>query len=396
MAEEVVAVHIKETGFKLLADQETVWNRLVKVKSNNRIATAYLFHGSSGCGKEGYAIKLAALLNCKNSDTNACGDCSSCRNIIKFQHGNLTLIIPYPRNKTITKNDPAEKALSGNSMKQLHELKKEKSKNLYIKLLLSRANRILINSIRDLRKSIYLSSIEGGQKVVLIFDAHLLSAGQGEAGNALLKMLEEPPSNTTFILTTDHLDQLMQTIQSRCQKILFNSIPEHVLSQWLKEMTDKNEDEIKMITQLSQGNVRLSLELTNESIETFSSSLRSLVKWVSIQSENNWRQFINHGSSLNRSNPEEFKFQLKLLSCWFRDVYCIRNFNGQANLILPGLKSEMVSYAEKFGSGNFLHIISEIEMCSDSLKRNLNVNLVLINLLMNIRDQLKLKTSYSI
>ena len=86
---------------------------------------------------------------------------------------------------------------------------------LFYKIQIPKANRILIRSIRDLRKTLYLKEDNVGRKMVLFFDAHLLSAGQGEAENALLKILEEPPKNTTLLLVSDHKELLLSTILSR-------------------------------------------------------------------------------------------------------------------------------------------------------------------------------------
>ena len=98
---------------------------------------------------------------------------------------------------------------------------KRKSENPFHKIRVPNANRILIQSIRALRRKLYLKTQSSGRKVVLVFDAHLLNSGLGEAANAFLKILEEPPLNTTIILVTDYMELLLPTILSRCQKIAF-------------------------------------------------------------------------------------------------------------------------------------------------------------------------------
>ena len=83
-----------------------------------------------------------------------------------------------------------------------------------------------------MRRKLYLKTQNSGRKVVLVFDAHLLNSGQGEAANAFLKILEEPPSNTTIILVTDHMELLLPTILSRCQKINFPKLNNKYLEDW--------------------------------------------------------------------------------------------------------------------------------------------------------------------
>ena len=82
------------------------------------------------------------------------------------------------------------------------------------KINVPKARRITIDSIRFLRKSLYLKSQASGRKIVIIFDAHLLTEGGGESANALLKMLEEPPGNTSLILVTSNKSKLPLTIIS--------------------------------------------------------------------------------------------------------------------------------------------------------------------------------------
>ena len=97
-------------------------------------------------------------------------------------------------------------------------------REMFFKINVPGARRITINAVRDLRKTIYLKSQSGGRKMVLIFDAHLLSEGMGESANALLKILEEPPKNTSFILVSDKKLALLPTIISRCQPMNFSAL----------------------------------------------------------------------------------------------------------------------------------------------------------------------------
>ncbi|MCH8069638.1 MAG: DNA polymerase III subunit delta' [Candidatus Marinimicrobia bacterium] len=381
MAEKIVM-------FDRLVEQERIWRRIVSSYKRNRVASAYLFYGPAGTGKEGYAIKFATLLNCRKGDAEPCGDCPSCKKFYSLQHPNLTLIVPLPKDKDITKNDSVVKALSDKNLKLLTELMGKKGRNPYSKINLPRANRILINSIRDLRKTIFLKMIESGRKVILIFDAHKLSSQQGEAGNALLKILEEPPEDTTFILTTDFPDQLPETIRSRCQSLYFPPLPDQVLTEYFQEVHQKTENEALLISHLSQGNIRTGLNLITKDMNEIFELLESLIDWVSEESESGWRRFLVNGSSLYRSNPQEFAFQLQLMSYWFRDAMFLAKLNGKAQLILADRKEKLAEYITRFPDAKYPEIIDQLETCVDSLSRNYNLNLVLMNLLLDIQNLL--------
>jgi len=379
MAQEIVT---------MLVNQENIWLRLLASFQNNRVSSAYLFHGPRGVGKEGFAIRFAALLNCVNPKQKVCGICPSCLKFRKLQHPNMTMVIPLPKERDIKKGDPPVKALSDKTVRYLHELTAKKAEDLYLKIHLPQANTILLNSIRFLREKVYLKAMETGRKMILIFDAHQLMTQQAESGNALLKILEEPPDNTTFILTTEYPDRLSETIRSRCQNIYFPPIPEKELVHFLKEELKMNETEAHLIAHLSQGDVRMAKNLGVENLDELNSVITSLISWITSNSESGWRKFLHHGISVYRADPDEFFFHMQLLSYWFRDVLHVQKANGQANLILRGIKDDITDFSKRYPSADFPTIVSAIEVCRDSLSRNYNINLVLINLLLDIKDNL--------
>ena len=189
---------------------------------NNKIPHALLLHGDSGSGKEGHAIELAATLNCQsNINFEACGNCHSCIQLKAMQHPNINFIIPYPKRNSISKNDPPEKTLNSKDIDELQTIKKNKVSDPYSEFKLKNANTILINSIRLLKKEIYNTSIESGWKIFLVFEADKLCKPNTESANALLKILEEPPEKTMFLLVTSKYDNIISTIKSRCQNIFF-------------------------------------------------------------------------------------------------------------------------------------------------------------------------------
>ena len=114
---------------------EKIWGNLLQSVTSNRLPHALLFHGNSGTGKEAHSIELAALINCLSPhDNGACGDCSSCHKIKSFQHGNIKLILPYPRGKISSPDDPAIKGLTEKNIEHLREMLVEKG-NLHIQKL---------------------------------------------------------------------------------------------------------------------------------------------------------------------------------------------------------------------------------------------------------------------
>ena len=157
---------------------------------------------------------------------------------------------------------------------------KKKASNPFHKIQLPNANRILIQSIRLLRRTLYLKTQNVGRKIVLVFDAHLLNSGQGEAANAFLKILEEPPSNTTIILVTDYMELLLPTILSRCQKIAFPKLNNEYLEEWCS-INKVKKAHVPLVIGLSEGDVHKAKLLISQPLEKTMRSISSLIKVIS-------------------------------------------------------------------------------------------------------------------
>lgn len=147
----------------------------------DRTGHAYLFRGPSGVGKKTLARAFAAYVNCASPDQgNVCGNCSCCRKFGSGNHPDFMCIEPQ-----------------GTGIK--------------------------INQIRELKKDIAYPPFEARYRVILIQDVHA-NMRRKEVANSLLKVLEEPPGQTIFILTGDEAGEILPTILSRCQIIPFYSL----------------------------------------------------------------------------------------------------------------------------------------------------------------------------
>ena len=364
--------------------QSRVWNFLSKIVGSSRIGSSYLFSGPEGCGKEAFSIKFFQLLNCEKRVKKPCDNCPSCRRALKLQHEKLNLILPLPTPK---------KSIKDNSIfidsKTSDIIQKEislKARDLFYKIKIQKSNRILIQSIRNLRKSLYLKSNKKGRKVVLIFDAHLLSAGQGESANALLKLLEEPPNQTTLILVTDNSTLLPLTIKSRCQEINFPRLDESFIVNWLKEKGIPHHH-IPLIAGLSGGNIYQTEFLISQSLDKLFLELSELVKKISNKSSDAWREFSQTYSKMAIHDYKLFVFHFFMLKVWFSSLNRLRK-NLEHVLHKTPLKLGMERLIKKFPNADYSSIIFDIERTNLSVPQHLHMPLVLTNLLIKIKKNL--------
>jgi len=372
------------TTMDLSQAQSKVWDRLAQIQSSKQIGSAYLLSGPAGSGKEGLAIKFAQHLNCENPTQYPCESCPSCTRFHQLQHEKLTIIFPLPTPKKSSSDD--SEAVNKQDLDLVTGAIADKAIDPFYKIQIPKANRILIQSVRELRKSLYLKSENTGRKIVLIFDAHLLSAGQGEAANALLKILEEPPENTTLILVTDYVELLLPTILSRCQKIGVPKLPDEFVQAWLTEKMVKESD-IPFIVGLSQGNIHQARHLKSQSVADLLKLIGGLVKTLTQENLVHWRKFTQTYSRLASQDLATFSFHFKLLKIWFRSISRLQK-RVPDMLHETSLKPTMDRLIQSHPSANYSAIAFELEETILSVPQNLYMPLILTNLLIRIQKHL--------
>ena len=191
--------------------QIPIWQQLWQ-SGIERMPQGLLLHGGAGIGKLVFAKTLAKGLLCRRrpATTQACGECDSCRYFGQNAHPDFRLITP----------EAEEESAEAGAVEPVGAKEKKASEF------------ITIHQIRRLRDFIALTSHQNGWRVVLISPAEQLNLN---AANALLKMLEEPPPQTRFLLVTNHLGRILPTVRSRC-RLLKMSIPNPAqASAWLAE-----------------------------------------------------------------------------------------------------------------------------------------------------------------
>ena len=364
-----------------------IWTNLLNSINSNRLPHALLFHGNNGTGKEAHALELAALINCESSlDNGACGDCPSCKKIKTFQHGNIKVILPYPRGKISSSDDPSIRGLTEKNVEQLREMMLEKGKNPYARIEVENARTILINSIREVKKDLYMSSIDKGWTVVLIFDAEKLCIPQPTAANALLKVLEEPPEKTIFILVTSEASAMMDTIRSRCQQIYFPPLASSLIE---KKMMQYNvsEDKAKVISNIADGDIRLALNLL-ENIDELFSDLKLMIKACFSPSPTSWQAVINRTSILKRKSVYELSYFFRTSILYIRDLYLATHESNNDHFIFTNLTNHFRKIVIDYPDANWDECINILENTFENIQRNGYLPLMISAMLIELKQQI--------
>ena len=339
------------------------FNQLSSFYKNNKIQNAYIFHGNEGIGKEAYAIEFFALINCINKleDESACRACSSCIKILSLQHELLNIILPFPRSKNITKKDSALKALNDKDLDSLTQQFRIKASNPYYKIRLENANTILINSIKDINKSISLSIPQGSYKLHLILNAEKLCFPNQESANALLKILEEPTENNFFILITSDLSKILDTIISRCTTLYFDPLN---FDKQYNYLLDKGitKESAEIITRLSTGSISYAIELS-KNFEKKMESINKIISYLLHQDLYNWKTKL----CSNRDKKITVEY-LNFLTLFIRDVYVYQNKLNQATNF-SNLNKLIEQFSEKY-TINFEDCVTSINHTINNIYLN--------------------------
>ena len=356
--------------------QALTWEKLTTISNSDKIGSAYLFNGPVGCGKEGLSLKFAQLINCKSHSNNICYECDSCIKFNSLQHEQLNIVVPLPTPKTPSSTDITPK--------EYFDALTIKAGDPFYKIAIPKATRILIQSIRDLKKKLYFKHEKGsGRSFVIIFNSELLCAGQGESGNSLLKLLEEPPENTTFILVTDHKKLLFETIISRCQNIDIPSLSDDHIYKWLIQ-SEIAPNDAEFIISICRGNIHQARSLSLQPIEKVINTIEKLTTSVMSKDSQKWRNFSSHYSRLFNIDQLDFNYHLNLIVIWLRGANRLKQ-GLNSGFEKTSLHNRMISFNSKFPKANIYQVILCIEEVKKQARQNLHMPLILLNMLLDIQ-----------
>ncbi len=170
-----------------------------------------LFEGAEGIGRQRLALWLAQLLFCEKKEVEPCGSCRPCRLVLELGHADLHWIVPILRPKATDADKQVDEAAE-----LISDIIAERRKHPLYGALDGMASHP-VATVRLIQRRAALKSVEGGPTVFIIGHAERLVPQESsqEAANALLKLLEEPPANTWFVLTATDAGRLLPTIRSR-------------------------------------------------------------------------------------------------------------------------------------------------------------------------------------
>lgn len=316
--------------FRDIIGQTAIKERFIQSIRESRISHAQLFAGPEGSGKLALALAYAQYVSCTNKqEHDSCGSCPSCIKYAKLAHPDLHFVFPVVKSPKI--KDPV-------SNDYLNEWRKIVLNNPYFNLedwfnLIGTENAqgmIYSQESDEIIRKLNLKSYEAEYKVMIIWMPEKMNQA---CANKLLKMIEEPPSKTLFILVAEQEDQLITTIRSRCQMTKIPAIEQSELAAHLAQLPQAEGHNTENIAHLSRGNFRRAMHLIapesqdHYNLDKFKELMRltygrkflDLFDWVSELSgigREKQKSFLNYALAQVREN---FVFNMKNPSLVYMD-----------------------------------------------------------------------------
>jgi len=239
-------------AFEEILDQEGAKRTLTALLRADRIPGALLFHGPWGVGKTRLALAFARALLCEQAgDTVPCNACPACRKALKLIHPDLRFLFPLPGGK------PEESEAEESGMLRSY------AADPYAVIQFDRFVSIPIERLRELKRQTQMRPVEGRRKVFVLREADRMLELQQ---NALLKVLEEPPADTHFILTTARPQALLPTIVSRCLRVSLGPLPRAILVERLIAERGLERAKAELAAGMAEGSLAEAMAFAGEDV----------------------------------------------------------------------------------------------------------------------------------
>ena len=380
--------------FKEIIGNNSVKKQLIEAVRNNRISHAQLFSGKSGSAKLALALAYAQFLNCENrTAVDSCGICSSCLKFNNLSHPDLHLVIPVLKTKEVQK--PVSDHFIG-KWRDFITNNYYGSLNSWIDSFgtenkTGQQGTIYKDEANNIHKKLSLKNYEAEYRVVLIWMPERMNL---EVSNKLLKLFEEPPKGTIFLLITENTNQLLPTIISRLQTIkiadftaedIVNHFGEQALSlekaKQLRNLTNADLGKITQILEEKEGELDLFSDFSVWMRLTYKMDVQGISKWVdnlSLKGRKQQNLFLSYAIKMVRE--------------------CLI-YNFASDTLLKTNENEF-AFLTKFSpfihEENSVMIIEKLEESIKAINRNANAKILFFELSLQMVKFLRLKRKFAI
>ncbi|MEY4792174.1 MAG: polymerase subunit delta [Bacteroidota bacterium] len=359
--------------FQQIIGQDALKQDFIREIQSGKIAHAQLFHGPAGNGGLPLALAFAQYLFCQNpSPTDSCGTCPPCQKVSQQQHPDLHFVFPV----VLTLGRVSDVFIE-DWRKQLHSKPYfdlfEWTERIDNKM---RKPIIATDESKEIIRKLNLKSYEGGYKVMIIWQPEEMNA---DCANKLLKILEEPPAKTIFLLVSEDASKLMVTIQSRTQLVRIPKISDEALSAYLQQKQQLSATQADSVAAFSEGSVLAAYQFL-EANENQDQQREQFIQLMRVCYKKDVLAMMDWAEALGNIGKERQKLFLQYALHMLRQSL-LTNYMGD---MLTKVSKEEAAFLDKFApfiSGNNIReFMDTFDDAYYHLDRNANARILFTQL----------------
>ena len=350
----------------------------------NRVSHAQLFGGPEGVGKINLALAFAQFLNCQDRQgDDSCGVCKSCVKYEKLIHPDLHFVFPVV--KSAKYKNPVSDSYISEWRKFVLQHKYFNINQWFNFLDAEKQGLIYSQESQEIIKKLSLKTFEARYKVMIIWLPEKMHVA---AANKLLKLLEEPPEGTVFLLVSDTPSDILGTILSRAQMLKIPALEIADISKALQSEYDLSSEECDRFAKLSAGNYVASREIVSQGEER----AYFFDKFVSMMRSAYARklfELIDWCDEMNKQSKEKqkgfFEFALRLI----RENFMMNIQEEDLLYLTPEEENFSVRFSPFINDDNVLQLSEEFSLAHSHLEQNGNARIILMDLCLKVIMLLK-------
>lgn len=354
--------------FAQVIGQNQVRDNLVEMVQHNRLSHALLFLGHEGSGGLPLALAFAQYVVCENKGSDACGVCAACVRAAKMIHPDIHFSYPVIPKK------PGDKPVSSDYSTEWREfIAQYPYGNVYDWLQFigaeNKQGNITAQECGDILRKLSLKSFESGYKILILWMPEYL----GNEGNKLLKLIEEPPADTLFILVAENESLILPTILSRMQLVKIPLLETADIARALVERSGLAADQARQIAVLSEGNYHEALQLVRHADDDWQGVLRD---WLNAVLKNGPVAQVKWIEEIGKSGRERQKQFLRYFNHVLEQAVRLRYLEG-VEIPIPEREKDIAMRLNKIADiAQQRAIIEELDNAAYYIERNAHAKML--------------------
>ncbi|HOD66591.1 MAG TPA: hypothetical protein PK186_08915 [candidate division Zixibacteria bacterium] len=353
--------------FDISQFQPRAWEVMARSVESDRVAGTYLLCGPDGCGRWGLAVSFAALLNCEARTRTAggalrpCGGCRNCRLIFALNFEGLAVAAPLPPHKG---EDEAVELTN-----EVIDLKRREP----FAVLSATANlTIPIDTARRIKRTMATKPPPGVYRTIIFYQMERM---RPEAADALLKMIEEPPSQAVILLIAEKAERLLPTIQSRSRKVTLRSSPPEVVAEYLRAQYGLAEARAELAARTAEGIAGRAVQAAESGDDEASGRVTAFQLFRSLFEDSGPETVARLTAALGERDRGEAEYLLHLWQSLARDCMQLAVAGAGGAVVNTDFRAELERLAEHFADpATAVRLAEEIKIALAHFRLNVHIH----------------------